>query len=151
MKTEAGFTSGQLIIHSKHNTSINDVYPNIPSAIKSVQITDTQGKWVYVEGVIDLGLIHNSGYENETLRIRCFPENNTPNKYMLVDDIRFQPVDATMMTYNYDKVTWKLTSITDQNNVSSYFEYDEAGRLTAIKNDERKVLSAYEYKHGRTQ
>lgn len=152
VKTEAGFTNGSLIVHTKQNNNNNTVYPSgISEANIIKQITDTQGKWVYLEGIIDLAKIRELGAipDATSLRIRCLPQNNN-SKYMLIDDIRFRPVDATMATYTYDPISWNVTSITDNNDITTYYEYDSAGRLVCVRDQDYKVIKTYSYQYGKS-
>jgi YD repeat-containing protein len=66
-----------------------------------------------------------------------------------IDDIKIHPINATMSTFTYDPLTWKVTSITDANGNSTYYEYDEAGRLIKVLDQERYLKAAYEYKYAR--
>jgi YD repeat-containing protein len=68
-----------------------------------------------------------------------------PSKYHWIDQIRIQPVGARMRTFTYDPITWKVTSITDANGVSSYFDYDDAGRLIATRDQDGYVRSRQRY------
>jgi YD repeat-containing protein len=61
-----------------------------------------------------------------------------------IDDIRIHPVSAVMKTLSYDPLIG-VTSITDANNVTTYFEYDDAGRLKLVKDDKGKILNTYQY------
>ena len=40
-----------------------------------------------------------------------------------------------------------ITSETDHNGVTKYYEYDGLGRLSRILNNDREVLESYEYKN----
>lgn len=53
--------------------------------------------------------------------------NGTTNAYF--DDIRIHPYDAQMVTYVYDPVNLRLVAQQDENNYSTYFDYDEEGSL----------------------
>jgi hypothetical protein len=64
-----------------------------------------------------------------------------------VDDIRFYPADASMSTYTYDPLTWKLTSITDENNITKFFKYDDVGRLIKIMDNNKKIIKRHEYNY----
>lgn len=61
-----------------------------------------------------------------------------------VDEIRFHPAEAQMTTYTYDPLKG-VTSITDENNRATYYEYDAFMRLKALKDDGGNVIKAYEY------
>lgn len=70
--------------------------------------------------------------------------------YVLYDDVRLHPVDANMTTYTYDPLTWNLTSITNVNLIPTYYEYDLAGRLVSVKDQNRNLIKrvTYHYQTG---
>ncbi len=74
-----------------------------------------------------------------------------PSKYHWLDQVRIHPVDSRMSTFTYDPITWKVTSITDANGVSSFFEYDEAGRLIAARDQDRHLTGTQRYAVARMQ
>lgn len=47
-------------------------------------------------------------------------------------------------TYTYDPV-YGITSSTDANNVTTYYEYDELGRLKLLRDSDGRILKTYEY------
>ncbi|MDD3050527.1 MAG: hypothetical protein PHR06_05210 [Candidatus Cloacimonetes bacterium] len=67
----------------------------------------------------------------------------------VVDDVRIYPENARMSTYVYHPLTDKLMSITDDNSITTYFEYDQAGRLTVVRDQDRSILSIHEYNYAR--
>jgi YD repeat-containing protein len=67
----------------------------------------------------------------------------------LVDDLRIHPDNATMTTYNYDPITWKISSITDANNRSIFYEYDDAGRLSRVLDEDKMLLNKTFYHFGK--
>ena len=106
-----------------------------------MQYDDTQlGKWQSLETSLDLSAI------NGLIRVSATTRNcGTNNKPCYWDDLRFYPEDAMMTTYGYDRSTWQLTSITDVNNVTTFYEYDDAGRLMHVMDQDKKILSGYRY------
>lgn len=151
VKTESGYNSngGRLLIHSQHNGGNGNTYPSQSGAWIETSIGPTGGEWVYKEATIDLELLRQYVHPDSLLQIRAYVVNNDPSHYFLVDDIRFHPVDANMSTFAYDNLTWKVTSITDANNVTTYYEYDAAGRLSIVRDQDRKILSKNIYHYGR--
>ena len=107
------------------------------------------GVWEYLEVMLTEEEVNENLTEPNDY-IRIFVENNSYTEAYF-DDLRFHPIDATMSTYTYDPLTWKLTSITDANNVSSYFEYDDAGRLVGIYDQDKHLRKEYDYEFGRNQ
>ncbi len=62
----------------------------------------------------------------------------------LLDEVRLHPRNATMTTYAYDPLIG-MTSMTDANNITTYYEYDELGRLELIRDDNGNVIKKYKY------
>lgn len=61
-----------------------------------------------------------------------------------VDDIRFCPASALMTTYTYDPGIG-MTSMTDANRTTVYYEYDAHNRLALIRDMHRNVVRVYSY------
>ena len=61
-----------------------------------------------------------------------------------IDEIRIYPRDAQMTTYTYLPGIG-ITTQTDVNDNTTYYEYDALGRLTTIRNNERHLLKKYDY------
>ena len=61
------------------------------------------------------------------------------------DDIRVIPSDANMKSFVYDQQTQRLMSELDENNYSTFYEYDQEGGLIRIKKEtERGVFTIQE-------
>ena len=63
-----------------------------------------------------------------------------------VDEVRFYPSGAQMTSYTHDPLIGILTS-TDINDVIGYYEYDNVGRLQAIKDEKGYIIKTFEYKY----
>ena len=63
---------------------------------------------------------------------------------LLVDDICLAPVDAQVETYTYDSGVG-MTSQTDPNGLTTYYEYDGLGRLRVVRDHEGSILKRYDY------
>ena len=61
-----------------------------------------------------------------------------------LDEVRVYPAGAQMTTYTYDPLLG-MTSATDANNVTAYYDYDELGRLKLVKDDKGNILKKYDY------
>lgn len=64
----------------------------------------------------------------------------------LWDDIRFHPTDASMTTYTYAPLIG-MTSQSDANNLPTYYEYDDFGRLKLIRDHKKNILKTLEYNY----
>jgi hypothetical protein len=62
----------------------------------------------------------------------------------VIDEVRIFPENAMMTTMTYEPLVGK-TSVTDPNNVSTYFEYDGLQRLLYIKDQDRNIIQKKEY------
>ena len=62
----------------------------------------------------------------------------------LIDEVRFYPVGAQMTTHTYDPI-YGMTSATDPNNRTQYFEYDSFGNLRFVRDDKMDIVKKYEY------
>jgi hypothetical protein len=89
-------------------------------------------KWKLVEGEIDI-----SG-ANQTWKI-------TGSATVKIDDIRIFPYDAHIKSYAYDESTLRLMAEMDENNFSTFYEYDEEGSLIRVKKEtERGIMTLKE-------
>lgn len=61
-----------------------------------------------------------------------------------VDDVRFYPAGSQMTTYTH-KLGTGMTSATDLNNLTTYYEYDPLGRLIIVRDNDGKILKRFEY------
>jgi YD repeat-containing protein len=62
-----------------------------------------------------------------------------------VDDLRFYPANARVVTYIYNDAGL-VTSIIDENNFKKLFSYDGLGRLLTVKDANGNIVTKYEYK-----
>lgn len=61
------------------------------------------------------------------------------------DDIRFHPLDGSMVSYVYDPGNLRLMAKLDERNYATFYEYDEEGKLTRVKREtERGVMTIQE-------
>jgi YD repeat-containing protein len=67
----------------------------------------------------------------------------------VIDDIRIHPMDATMSTFTYDNLTWKVTAISDANSIITYYEYDGAGRLVKVYDQDKNLIKKHTYQYRR--
>lgn len=63
----------------------------------------------------------------------------------LFDDIRFIPINGSMISYVYDPVSMKLVAQLDERNYATLYEYDEEGQLIRTKQEtERGIMTVQE-------
>ncbi len=61
------------------------------------------------------------------------------------DDVRFVPIDASMKSFVYNPVSFKLIAEQDDNNFSTFYEYDQEGQLIRVKKEtERGIVTVSE-------
>ncbi|WP_209332466.1 hypothetical protein [Lunatimonas salinarum] len=63
-----------------------------------------------------------------------------------IDELRLHPADAQMTSYTYKLLTG-ISSETDPNGMVMYYEYDEIGRISLVKDTEGNILKAYDYNY----
>ena len=61
-----------------------------------------------------------------------------------IDELRIQPVDAMMTTYTY-ALSDKISSITQPDNTTAYFQYDSFWRVKNILDHKGNILENYKY------
>lgn len=66
-----------------------------------------------------------------------------------IDELRVYPKDAQMATYTYEPLIGIKTEC-DANNRITYYEYDTAGRLKLIRDQDRNIIKTYDYKYQQT-
>lgn len=62
----------------------------------------------------------------------------------MIDEVRAYPAGARMTTFCYQPGVG-MTTRTDENNITQYFEYDGLGRLLLVRNHDKLVTNAYDY------
>ncbi|GAA5031337.1 hypothetical protein GCM10011506_21000 [Marivirga lumbricoides] len=93
----------------------------------------TSTKWQYFKRLVGTGSVES------TITI------SIPSGAIL-DDVSIYPSEAELTTFTYD-VGKGVSSITDTNGATQYFEYDALGRLITKKDDDKNVLSKVYYKY----
>ena len=152
VKTTGTFGAGKgtlKIFPVLNSTSTSPLYPTNTAANKTITFGNTANKWTYVEIIIDLKAIHATT-GTTPLILRTLVQNTDATNDLLVDDIRIVPVDARMQTYTYNPV-FGMTSTTDSNNQSIFYEYDDLGRLKLVRDVDKNILKKTEYQYQQIQ
>jgi YD repeat-containing protein len=79
---------------------------------------------------------------NQQLKLAVWPDYSVNT----IDELRLHPYDARMVTYTYDPLFGK-TSETDPTNITTYYAYDEFGRLKFIKDHNGNIVKEYQYNY----
>jgi YD repeat-containing protein len=69
---------------------------------------------------------------------------------MYIDEVRLFPKGALMTTYVHDGMLG-LVNVCDANNSISYYEYDNVGRLKAIRDQDKNIVKTFDYKYQQPQ
>ncbi len=99
--------------------------------------TSLTNQWAYIQKVISVPADVTEIY----VRV-----SNSGGGIVWFDDIRFHPASAVMSTYTYVPLLG-LTSETDGNNRTTYYEYDEYGRLKLIRDHNGNIRKVNQYKY----
>ncbi|WP_281309717.1 VWA domain-containing protein [Flavobacterium flavigenum] len=67
-------------------------------------------------------------------------QNNSNGIAAYFDDIRIHPLEGSIKTFVYDPQTFKLMSELDENNYSTFYEYDNEGGLVRVKKETAKGI-----------
>jgi YD repeat-containing protein len=107
--------------------------------------------WGYQENYL-LGVARNVPSTTLNLYAAVPPSirwNSTPNRAYLIDlfsDFRTNNPAIQLTSYTHHSL-FGVTSITDPNNTTIYYDYDDFGRLNAIKDLHGDILETYQYKY----
>lgn len=91
--------------------------------------------WQRIEGLVEVPL--------GATDIHLSMQTSSGKAYF--DDIRFHPLDGSMVSYVYDPVNLRLMAQLDERNYATFYEYDEEGKLIRVKKEtERGVMTIQE-------
>lgn len=76
----------------------------------------------------------------ETITLGIQLENLSPSIPVYFDDIRIHPLQGSVKSFVYDPETFKLMSELDENNYSTFYEYDNEGGLVRVKKETAKGI-----------
>lgn len=86
----------------------------------------------------------------DDMKLELLNENTDKTAYF--DDIRVLPSKGNMKSFVYDQTTQRLMAELDENNYSTFYEYDLEGGLVRIKKEtEKGVFTIQETRSGNTK
>ncbi|NHN27983.1 hypothetical protein FIA58_020075 [Flavobacterium jejuense] len=84
-----------------------------------------------------------------TAYIQIALTNNSTSIPVYFDDVRIHPMDGSMKSFVYDPETFRLMAELDENNYSTFYEYDKEGGLVRVKKEtSRGVKTIQETRSG---
>jgi len=101
-------------------------------------IVNSTNKWTYVEKVVDVPA--------DVTKLNLRVDNNGVGSVWF-DDAKIIPLDAQIKTYTHEPMIG-VSSITDINNQTNYYSYDNFNRLTLVRDNWKNIVSAYCYTFG---
>lgn len=87
---------------------------------------------------------YENGWQFHTEEVLVDHPNHELQIFGKIDEVRLYPKSAMLRTYTY-KPGVGITSSTDENNISTFYEYDAHGRVAYIRDHEKNVIKAYSY------
>jgi YD repeat-containing protein len=87
---------------------------------------------------------NTGGYYQKTITLSSSGKITLSAGYISIDEVRIYPSNAMMKTYTYNPLVG-MTSATDENGKTTYYEYDGFGRLQYIRNQDREIIQEYKY------
>jgi len=89
---------------------------------------------------------NGSNWELQSSTISVTNGSATINIIGQIDELRFYPAKAQMMTYAYDPLTGIINECDVNNRINTY-DYDEFGRLKLIKDQDNNIIKTFDYKY----
>lgn len=93
------------------------------NSVSSGSSTRTAAGWIQ----LNLTINGSDIVAGNTLNVWCRNDHASATAY--VDDMRFQPLNASTSAYVYDSFSGELTYVLDNNNIYTRYQYDAGGRL----------------------
>lgn len=107
------------------------------TTLGTTQLLKSIGIWNLIEVAIP------AISSNSTVR---FINNTDPSNNCLVDELRLHPSTSQMTTYTFAPLVG-MTTETDINNKTTYYEYDGLNRLSVVKDDKKNIVKAICYNY----
>lgn len=143
----SGQTSGNAVTGAKFFAlSSGKSLSNTLNTLKAYRLSFWSTSIITVTGGATLVLTgpSNNGFNYYEYKIAQGTASITITGNASVDELRIYPENARMRTVTYDPLIGK-TSECDENNRITYYEYDLAGRLSIVRDENRNIVKFYEY------
>ncbi|MCT4640582.1 MAG: hypothetical protein N4A72_23000 [Bacteroidales bacterium] len=142
----------------------NRIYTRYNKFGKISEFKDRSGKltsiiWGY-DNIYPVIKAEGISYNNLVLKIEDLGNDiywfNTINNGLeddfvdFVSELRDELNECLIYSYTYDMM-YGMKSATDPNNISTYYDYDDFGRLKTVYDNERNIISANEYYYAKSQ
>ncbi|WP_264566851.1 hypothetical protein [Flavobacterium sp. N3904] len=127
-------------VKSYTNSAINIVFYrqkealDVPGQIIATIVADPSGE------IIDgwQRIVKKIKVPHDAITIGFVLDNKSPSIPVYFDDIRIHPLNGSVKSFVYDPETFKLMSELDENNYSTFYEYDNEGGLVRVKKETAK-------------
>lgn len=121
---------------------------NNGQSVSGSQITEyypaNENGWQFVQIRYDMGGLKDDLNISADVQLKCEVINNSASQTMYIDDLRLHEETAIMNTSTFN--LFGLSSSSDNNNIPSYIEYDEAGK-SSYTLDHNKLVRIYAESH----
>lgn len=142
--TQNGYTASVWVKGNKANIKLVALVDNIWNSAFVISPT-LDNVWEQLKVNIPKTYVNGFLINGGSHFIRVYVINNSPQP-AFIDELKFFPSDAQMTTYNH-KPMFGVSTITDPNDRTTYYEYDNLGRLNIIRDQDNNIIKKYIYNY----
>jgi hypothetical protein len=99
---------------------------------------------VLVSGITGAQVISSSEWQYFQFNLNAITQVSLTLTDVLLDELRIHPVSTQITTYTYEPLIG-VTSGTGPNNLTTYYEYDDFGRLELVLDSEKNIVKHFKY------
>jgi hypothetical protein len=129
---------GSGIYNFANNLKVNILNANTVEIGKNVKQIAKVGEWTLYQATFNPQEI--AAGNNYTVGIAYAFNTSSAESPFFLDDIRFQPLNAQMMTYVYDQRKGNILTIFDDQHFGMYYQYNAEGKLMRKQKETEKGL-----------